>query len=149
MKIILLQTYENLGKVGEIVNVKPGFARNYLIPNKIASLATDQNIKALEVFLKAQETKEAKNRVNLEALSKKLNSLTLKFEVQVGEDEKLFGSVTSQMISDEIENQGYSIDKKEIVLEEPLKQTGNHFVYVDLGDDLKPKVKIKISEEKK
>ena len=107
MKIILLQTYENLGKVGEIVNVKPGFARNYLIPNKIASLATAQNIKALEVFLKAQETKEAKNRVNLEALSKKLNSLTLKFEVQVGEDEKLFGSVTSQMISDELSNQGY------------------------------------------
>ena len=113
MKIILLQTYENLGKVGEIVNVKPGFARNYLIPNKIASLATAQNIKALEVFLKAQETKEAKNRVNLEALSKKLNSLTLKFEVQVGEDEKLFGSVTSQMVSEELSKQGYTIDKKE------------------------------------
>ena len=67
MKIILLQSHEKLGKVGEIVNVKPGFARNYLIPNKIASLATEQNIKALEVFLKAQENKEAKNRVNLEA----------------------------------------------------------------------------------
>ena len=126
MKIILLQTYENLGKVGEIVNVKPGFARNYLIPNKIASLATAQNIKALEVFLKAQETKEAKNRVNLEALSKKLNSLTLKFEVQVGEDEKLFGSVTSQMISDELANKGYTIDKKEIQLEDSIKELGNY-----------------------
>jgi len=144
MKIILLQTYENLGKVGEIVNVKPGFARNYLIPNKIASLATAQNIKALEVFLKAQETKEAKNRVNLEALSKKLNSLTLKFEVQVGEDEKLFGSVTSQMISDELAKQGYTIDKKEIELDDSIKELGNYKIEINLGHELETKIKIKV-----
>ena len=148
MKIILLQTYENLGKVGEIVNVKPGFARNYLIPNKIASLATAQNIKALEVFLKAQETKEAKNRVNLEALSKKLNSLTLKFEVQVGEDEKLFGSVTSQMISDELANKGYTIDKKEIQLEDSIKELGNFKIEINLGYELDTKIKIKVVASK-
>tara|TARA_B100001094_G_C17468120_1_gene456033 strand:- start:34 stop:480 length:447 start_codon:yes stop_codon:yes gene_type:complete len=144
MKIILLQTYKNLGKVGEIINVKPGFARNYLIPNKIASLATNQNIKALDVFLKAQENKEAKNRINLEALSKKLNSLTLKFEVQVGEDEKLFGSVTSQMISDELANKGYTIDKKEIVLDEPIKALGNYKIEINLGYELDTKIKIKV-----
>ena len=148
MKIILLQTYENLGKVGEIVNVKPGFARNYLIPNKIASLATAQNIKALEVFLKAQETKEAKNRVNLEALSKKLNSLTLKFEVQAGEDEKLFGSVTSQMISDELANKGYTIDKKEIQLEDSIKELGNFKIEINLGYELDTKIKIKVVASK-
>ena len=148
MKIILLQTYENSGKVGEIVNVKPGFARNYLIPNKIASLATAQNIKALEVFLKAQETKEAKNRVNLEALSKKLNSLTLKFEVQVGEDEKLFGSVTSQMISDELSNQGYTIDKKEIQLDDSIKELGNYKIEINLGYELETKIKIKVVASK-
>ena len=148
MKIILLQTYENLGKVGEIVNVKPGFARNYLIPNKIASLATDQNIKALEVFLKAQETKEAKNRVNLEALSKKLNSLTLKFEVQVGEDEKLFGSVTSKMISDELSNQGYTIDKKEIQLDDSIKELGNYKIEINLGYELETKIKVKVVASK-
>ena len=148
MKIILLQTYENLGKVGEIVNVKPGFARNYLIPNKIASLATAQNIKALEVFLKAQETKEAKNRVNLEALSKKLNSLTLKFEVQVGEDEKLFGSVTSQMISDELANQGYTIDKKEIQLDDSIKELGNYKIEINLGYELDTKIKVKVVASK-
>ena len=144
MKIILLQSYEKLGKVGEIVSVKPGFARNYLIPNKIASLATDQNIKALEVFLKAQENKEAKNRINLDALSKKLNSLTLKFEVQVGEDEKLFGSVTSQMISDELANKGYTIDKKEIQLEDSIKELGNYKIEINLGYDLETKIKIKV-----
>ena len=144
MKIILLQTYEKLGKAGEIINVKPGFARNYLIPNQIASVATEKNIKSLESFLKAQELKEAKNRVNIEALSKKLNSITLKFEVQVGEDKKLFGSVTSQMISDELDNQGYTIDKKEILMEESIKSLGNHKVEVNLGYELDTKIKIKV-----
>ena len=148
MKIILLKSYENLGKVGEVVNVKPGFARNYLIPNKIASLATDQNIKALEVFLKSQENKEAKNRVNLEALSKKLNSLTLKFDVQVGEDEKLFGSVTSQMIVDELADKGYTVDKKEIVLEETIKELGNFKIAINLGYDLDTKIKVKVQAAK-
>ena len=144
MKVILLQSHEKLGNVGEIVNVKPGFARNYLIPNRIASLATTQNIKALEVFLRSQENKEAKNRVNLEALSKKLNSLTMKFDVQVGEDDKLFGSVTSQMIADELSNQGYTIDKKEIQLDETIKELGNYKVEINLGYDLDTKVKVKV-----
>jgi len=144
MKVILLQSHEKLGNVGEIVNVKPGFARNYLIPNRIASLATTQNIKALEVFLRSQENKEAKNRVNLEELSKKLNSLTMKFDVQVGEDDKLFGSVTSQMIADELSNQGYTIDKKEIQLDETIKELGNYKVEINLGYDLDTKVKVKV-----
>ena len=148
MKIILLKSYENLGKVGEIVNVKPGFARNYLIPNKIASLATEQNIKVLDVFLKSQENKEAKNRINLEALSKKLNSLTLKFDVQVGEDEKLFGSVTSQMIADELADKGYTVDKKEIVLEETIKELGNFKIAINLGYDLDTKIKVKVQAAK-
>ena len=145
MKIILLQSHDNLGKVGDIVNVKPGFARNYLIPNRIASLATKQNIKSLELFLKSQELKEAKNRVNLEALSKKLNSLTLKFAVNTGEDDKMFGSITSQMIADELEKQEYLIDKKEIVLEEPIKSLGNHKVEINLGYELETKIKVKVS----
>ena len=148
MKIILLQTHENLGNVGDIVNVKPGYARNYLFPNRIASAATKQNIKSLEAFLKAQEIKEAKNRVNFEALSKKLNTLTLKFDVQVGEDEKLFGSVTSQMISDELSNQGYTIDKKEINLEEPIKSLGNFKIEINLGYELETKIKIKVAAAK-
>ena len=144
MKIILLQSHENLGKVGDIVNVKPGFARNYLIPNRIGSLATKQNIKSLELFLKSQELKEAKNRVNLEALSKKLNSLTLKFSVNTGEDDKMFGSITSQMIADELEKQDYVVDKKEIILEEPIKSLGNHKVEINLGYELATKIKVKV-----
>ena len=148
MKVILLQTYESLGKVGEIVNVKAGYARNFLFPNKIAQNATDSNIKSLESWIKQQEVQEAKDRTNMALLDKYLNKLTLKFSLQAGEDDKLFGSVTSQMISDEIEKQGYSVDKKEIILEEPIKSIGNHFVIIDLGYDLKPKVKIKITAAK-
>ena len=74
--------------------------------------------------------------------------MTLKFTLKAGENDKLFGSVTSQMISDEIEKLGYSIDKKEIILDDSLKEIGNHFVHINLGEDLKPKVKIKIQAEK-
>ena len=148
MKIILLQTYKTLGQVGEIVNVKSGYARNFLFPKKIAQIATDANIKSLESWLKQEEIKEAKNKENKELLVKYLNKLTLKFELQAGENEKLFGSVTSQMISDEIEKQGYSIDKKELILDDALKTIGNHFVEVDLGSELKAKIKIKISATK-
>ena len=81
MKVILLQSYDKVGSVGDIVNVKTGFARNFLIPNKIASAATKENIKNLALFLKAQEIKEAKNRSNMEALFKQLNKLTLKLSL--------------------------------------------------------------------
>ena len=96
--------------------------------------------------MKAQELKEAKNRVNIEALSKKLNSLTLKFSVQAGDDEKLFGSVTSQMISDELSKKDYIVDKKEILMEESIKSLGNHKVEVNLGYELDTKIKIKVIE---
>ena len=148
MKIILLQTYENLGQIGEIVNVKSGYARNFLIPNKIASIATDDNIQYYNKWIENQKIKEAKNRKNLELLSNQLDKLTLKFELKAGENDKLFGSVTSQMISDELDKKGYSIDKKEIVLDESLKEIGNHFVYIHLNESLKPKIKVKIAAEK-
>ena len=146
MKVILLQSNEHLGEIGEIVNVKAGYARNFLIPNKMASIATEENIAYFKKWIESE--KEAKTRANIELLAKQLDKMTLKFTLKAGENDKLFGSVTSQMISDEIEKLGYSVDKKEIVLDESLKEIGNHFVHVNLGEDLKPKVKIKIQAEK-
>ena len=148
MKVILLQSNEHLGEIGEIVNVKAGYARNFLIPNKMASIATEENIAYFEKWIESEQIKEAKTRANIELLAKQLDKMTLKFTLKAGENDKLFGSVTSQMISDEIEKLGYSIDKKEIVLDESLKEIGNHFVQINLGEDLKPKVKIKIQAEK-
>ncbi len=148
MKVILLKTNEHLGEIGEIINVKPGYARNYLIPQKIATLATKENITYYTQWIENQKIKEAKSRENIQLLAKQLDKMTLKFSLKAGENDKLFGSVTSQMISEEMENLGYSIDKKEIILEDSLKELGNHFVYINLGEDLKPKVKIKIKAEK-
>ena len=148
MKVILLKTNEHLGEIGEIVNVKSGYARNFLIPNKIASIATKENIAYYTKWIESQKIKEAKSRENIQLLAKQLDKMTLKFSLKAGENDKLFGSVTSQMISEEIENMGYSVDKKEIILEDSLKEIGNHFVYVNLGEDLKPKIKIKIKAEK-
>ena len=148
MKVILLKTNEHLGEIGEIINVKPGYARNYLIPQKIATLATKQNITYYTQWIENQKIKEAKSRENIQLLAKQLDKMTLKFSLKAGENNKLFGSVTSQMISEEIEKLGYSVDKKEIILEDSLKELGNHFVHINLGEDLKPKVKIKIKAEK-
>ena len=145
MKIILIQSHEKLGNVGDIVNVKAGYARNFLFPNEIATPATNDNIKQLSAFLKSQEIKEAKERKNMELLLKQLNKMTLKFKLQAGDDEKLFGSVTSQMIVDEISNKGYNVNRKEIIIDETIKTTGNHYVNINLGNDLQAKVKIKVS----
>tara|TARA_Y100000817_G_scaffold187572_1_gene146572 strand:+ start:139 stop:588 length:450 start_codon:yes stop_codon:yes gene_type:complete len=149
MKVILIQDVDNLGKIGDSVNVKNGYARNFLIPNKLALFANDQNMKSIESMLKQQELKNAKERSNLESLSKVLNKVTLKFELKAGEEGKLFGSVTSQMISDELAKQDLNIDKKEIVLDEPIKELGKHKVSIDLGENLSASIQIKVNEDSK
>jgi large subunit ribosomal protein L9 len=145
MQIILNQDIETLGKAGEIVTVKPGFARNYLIPQGIATLATKKNIEATQKNIKIQERKDARTRTNLEALAERLNKLTLKFELQAGEDDKLFGSVTNIMIAEAIAEKGYTVDRKEIEMEETIKSVGNHYVIVKLGNGFSGRIKIKVA----
>ena len=144
MKIILIKDVENLGQAGDVVSVKNGYARNYLFPNRLALFNNKQNSNAISSILKQKENKDAKERLNLESLAKVLNKTSLKFSLNSGEDGKLFGSVTSQMISEELENQGLKIDKKEVVLEDPIKSLGNHKVDINLGADLDATVKIKV-----
>ena len=145
MQIILNQDVETLGKAGEIITVKPGFARNYLIPQGMATMATKKNIEATKKNIETQERKEARTRTNLEALAERLNKLTLKFELQAGEDDKLFGSVTNVMIAEAISEKGYTVDRKEIEIEEAIKSIGNHFVVVKLGNGFSGRVKIKVA----
>ena len=148
MNVILNKTLENLGHEGDIVSVKDGFARNYLIPRGFARNATKSNISMIQKEIKDREIREAKNRENLEALNKQLNKLSLKFELKAGEDDKLFGSVTSQMIADAIFEKGFTVDKKEIDIPEPIKTIGKFSVFVNLGPELEAKIKIKVSAEK-
>ena len=148
MKIILNQAIDSLGNEGEILDVKPGFARNYLIPKGWAKQATRINIAATQKEIEAKEKKEAKTRENLEALGKVLDKLSLKFELKAGEEGRLFGSVTSQMIVDAIDKKGYTVNKKEIEMDESINHVGKYFVDVKLGHGFSGRVKIKVSEEK-
>ena len=148
MKIILNQAIDSLGSEGEILDVKPGFARNYLIPKGWAKQATKINIAATQKEIEAKEKKEAKTRENLEALGKVLDKLSLKFELKAGEEGRLFGSVTSQMIVDAIAEKGYTVNKKEIEMDESINHVGKYFVDVKLGHGFSGRVKIKVSEEK-
>ena len=145
MQIILNKDIDALGKAGDIITVKDGFARNYLIPQGMATVATKKNIDATQKNIEVQARKDAKTRSNLEALAERLNKLTLKFELQAGEDDKLFGSVTNSMISEAIAEKGFTVDRKEIEMEEAIKSVGNHFVNVKLGKGFSGRVKIKVS----
>ena len=148
MKIILNQAIDSLGNEGEIIDVKAGYARNYLIPKGWAKQATKINIAATQKEIEAKQKKEAKTRDNLEALGKILDKLSLKFELKAGEEGRLFGSVTSQMIVDAIAEKGYTVNKKEIEMEESINHVGKYFVDVNLGHGFAGRVKIKVAEEK-
>ena len=148
MKVILNQTIDGLGGEGDIVAVKDGFARNYLFPRGIAKNATKANIIAIQKEIDERKIREAITRENLEALTIQLDKLSLKFEMKTGEDDRLFGSVTAQMISDAITEKGYTVDKKEIEIPEPIKHIGKYFVHVKLGPELDAKIKVKVAAQK-
>ena len=148
MKVVLNQTIDDLGGEGEILIVKDGYARNYLIPKGWAKRATKENIIATQKDIENKQKKEAKTRDNLEALGKQLDKLSLKFELKAGEEGRLFGSVTSQMIVDAIAEKGYTIDKKEVEITETISHVGKYFVNIKLGHGFTARVKIKVSAEK-
>ena len=144
MKIILLQSVRGLGDPGEIVNVKSGYARNYLIPNDKAIYATKGNILQTEYKIEKSKELEIKRVAELEEVCKKLNKITLKFELQTSEEDKLFGSVTPQMVSDELLDNGFKIEKKNIAIPESIKSVGSHYVDIYLHKDVVAKIKIKV-----
>ncbi len=147
MKVILRQNYEGLGSIGDVVAVKDGYARNYLVPRKIAYRATAGNLKALEEEKKQHTRKEVKSVKEAETLSAKLGSVSLTITMKVGEDEKLFGSVTSQMIADALATQNFTVDKRDITLEEPIKALGIFEVPVKVHSKVTAKVKVWVVRE--
>tara|TARA_X000001036_G_scaffold70930_2_gene62344 strand:- start:10695 stop:11138 length:444 start_codon:yes stop_codon:yes gene_type:complete len=147
MKIILKQSVDTLGKEGDIVKVKSGYGRNYLIPKGLGVLATPSMINATMQEIERKAIKEAKSKENLEIIANKLNTIKLTFALKAGEDDKLFGSVTTQMISDSLNEKGYKVDKKYIAVDETIKTLGNYSAIVDFGDDISAKVKLKVIAE--
>lgn len=142
MKIILRQDVENLGNIGEIVVVKPGYARNFLIPNQLAYVATDGAIRALETEKKQYEVRKAKARQQAEVVAAQLAELQITVSMQVGEEGRLFGSVTAPMIAQELELRGFHVDKRNIIIDEAIKTLGIFEVKVKLHTDLTAPLKV-------
>ncbi len=147
MKIILREDVERLGERGKIITVKDGYARNYLIPQKLALLATPGNMKTFEEEKKQRDVRGNKTHRLADQLAKKLKSVSITAAVSVGEEDRVFGSVTAQTISNLLKDKGFDIDKKKILLEEPIKALGVYTVLLKLHQDVQGKVKVWVVKE--
>ncbi len=147
MKVILRKDSASLGHVGDVVTVKDGYARNYLIPREIAYEASDSNLQRLEEEKKQSVRRTDKERKNSEAVAATLEKTSVTLKMKVGEDEKLFGSVTAQMISDALAEKAVTIDKRHIELEDSLKALGIYDVPVKLAGGVTATVKVWIVRE--
>lgn len=142
MKVILKENIKSLGKMGDIKDVRNGFANNYLFPNNLALMATDANMKVFEDFKRTASKRAEKNALQMKDLVEKLAATSVNITVQAGADDKLYGSVTTGDIADALAKQGIEIDKRKIMLDEPIKQIGLFPVKVHLAQDVEAEVKV-------
>jgi len=142
MEIILRQAVENLGKPGDVVKVKAGYARNYLLPHGLAYEATPGNLKRIQQERERLEAAENDRRAAAQGLAEKIEQVSLTFSARVGEEGKLFGSVTATDIAQQLEGQGFHVEKRQIDLHEPIKALGVYRVPVRLHADVKPEVRV-------
>jgi large subunit ribosomal protein L9 len=142
MEVILLKNDSVLGKKGEVVKVSDGYARNYLIPKNIALKNTEGNARTFQELEKRGELRANKEKRTAEELAKKIEKLSCTATVQAGEDDKLFGSVTAIDIAKLLEDQGVEIDKRKIMLEEPLKALGIYSIPIKLHPEVEAKIKV-------
>ena len=147
MKIILKEDFERLGKAGEIVTVADGYARNYLMPRGLAMQVTRGNMAVYEAERRQKEVLKNKSRRTAEALVKELEKVSCTAVVQVGEDDRVFGSVTNQHIADLLKEKGYDIDRRNILLDEPLKALGVYTVGIRLHHEVEGKVRVWVVKE--
>ncbi len=147
MKVILLETIEELGSVGQEVKVKDGYARNYLIPGGKAVPATKGAIKTFKDKIDAGIKAEAKTRDHAQRAAGELSAVTLGFNVKSGDDGKLFGSLTTAQISGALKDKGFEIEKKKIHLTEPIKHTGTHDVSIKLYPGVTAVIKVEVKTE--
>lgn len=147
MKVILRQEVENLGKIGEIVNVKDGYARNYLIPRNYAYYATAGALKTFESEKKKYMAMAEKQRLSAAQLAAQLAEAQVSIAMKVGEEGRLFGTVTPQMIADNLEVQGYTVDRRAVQIDEPIKTLGVYDVKVKLHADVTATVKVWVISE--
>jgi len=147
MEVILNKTIDNLGLEGDLVNVKPGYARNYLIPQKIAMSVNKQNLARLQQQKEAIEARLEKERKEAGTLSDKLSSVTIEIARRVGDEDRLFGSVTSADIAEKLEEKGITIDRRTILLNDPIKSLGETKVMIKVGYQLNTEITVQVIPE--
>ena len=146
MEIILIQDVANLGYKNDIVKVKDGYGRNYLIPNKLAIIASDSNVKQLNENLKQQAKKLAQQLADAQALAEKLAATVINVAVKANEDGKIFGTVTTAQIADALAAQGFEIDRR-IISIEPVKELGEAVATARLHREVKAEIKLNVVAE--
>ncbi len=140
MKMILKENIKDLGQIGDLVTVANGYARNFLLPKKLAVEATQRRVKEFEHWKRVAESRKKKEREKRKELMNQLAGLQIVFKLNAGESDKLFGSVTNKHISDELDKKGYTINKKDIFLPEPIKILGQHKAVVKLDKDMEQEI---------
>lgn len=148
MEVILNKTIDNLGLEGDIVKVKPGYARNYLIPQKLAASVTKQNLARLKQEQEAIQARLEREKKNAESLSAKLSGITVIIARRVGDEDRLFGSVTSSDIVEKLAEQGVEIDRKVIMLNDPIKALGDTKVSIKVGFQMTTEITVQVVPEK-
>ena len=147
MEVILRQHVDNLGKRGEVVKVADGYARNFLLPRKLALAATEGNKQRIEKERVKFEAAEAEERKIAEAMATRMNNVDLEIPRKVGETEALYGSVTTSDIADALAKKGFEVDRRKIQLQEPIKRLGEFDIPVKLQRDVTASVKLKVVAE--
>ena len=142
MKVILLNDVENLGLAGDIVTVKPGYARNRLIPQGFALRASNKNVAVASERKKVANVKLERENIALKKLAKKLSNVEITIEVNVGEEEKMFGSITNLDVHKELTSKGFDLEKNQIIIDEPIKALGIYHAKVKIAKDITSDVKI-------
>ena len=147
MEVILREHVDHLGKRGEIVKVSDGYARNYLLPRKLALLATDGNKKHVERERKIMETRESEEKGQAEGIATRLSAIDIAIARRVGDTEQLYGSVTASDIADFLKAKGFEIDRRKLILPEPIKAVGEYNVPLKLHREVTVPLKVRVVKE--
>lgn len=147
MEVILREHVDNLGRRGEVVKVAAGYARNYLLPRKLALPATDGNRKHVERERKIVESREAEERGHAEAIAARLSTIDIVFTRRVGETEQMYGSVSAGDIADLLKTKGFEIDRRKLILPEAIKTLGDHIVNLKLHREVSVPLTVKVVRE--
>ena len=147
MKVILQEDVKNLGKMGEVVNVTDGYGRNYLIPKKFAVEANIKNISAMEHEKRKIEEKAKKIKISAQGLSDRISALSLTLHAKAGEEERLFGSITTMDIAEALKKEGIDIDRKKILLDEPIKRVGSYTIGIKIHPELITNLNVVVAAE--